>query len=401
VRKTIAERIFHIRYAIRELVPLAKQLEARGEKIIYLNIGDPLKYDFDTPGHIKEALHKAVLEKHNYYSLSQGDPELREAIAYKEKTWHGVEIDPSDIVVTQGVSEAIGFVCAVLLNPGDELLVPEPSYPLYNVYPQLYGAKSVVYQCSEENDWQPDIDDIREKITGKTKGIVIINPNNPTGALYEEKTVKEILDVAAEHSLVVISDEIYDGIVFEGTFKSTASLTKDTPVIVLNGFSKTFLMTGWRLGYLYIRDPTEKYREDLLQAFIKMARCRLCAATPIQKAAVAALRGPLDHLTEMIKKLKERRDYVFKRIKENSYLSSVKPKSAFYIFPRIDVQGTWKNDRDFAEKLLLEEKVLIVHGSGFGKVGKNHFRAVFLPPTPILEEAFNRIEAFIKKHKKQ
>lgn len=399
--KNIAERISYIKYAIRELVPLAKQLEARGEKIIYLNIGDPLKYDFDTPKHVKEALYKAVIEKHNYYSLSQGDPELREAIAYKEKTWHGVEVDPSDIVVTQGVSEAIGFVCATLLNPGDELLVPEPSYPLYNVYPQLYGAKSTVYKCSEDNGWQPDIDDIKKKITERTKGIVIINPNNPTGALYEEKTVKEILDIAAEHSLIVISDEIYDGIVFEGKFKSTASLTKDTPVIVLNGFSKTFLMTGWRLGYLYVHDPTGRYKDILLQAFIKMARCRLCAATPIQKAAAVALKGPLDHLTEMVARLRERRDYIYKRIEESDYLSAVKPKSAFYIFPKINVKGDWKNDKEFAEKLLIEEKVLIVHGSGFGKTGENHFRAVFLPPLNTLEEAFNRIEAFIRKHKKQ
>jgi len=398
VRKIIADRISHINYAIRELVPLAKELEAKGEKVIYLNIGDPLKYDFDTPTHVKEALYKATLEKHNYYSRSEGDSELRKAIAFKEKSWHNVDVEPENIIITQGVSEAINFVCAVLLNPGDELLIPEPSYPLYSTYPTLYGGKSIVYKCSEENSWQPDIDDISRKISEKTKAVVLINPNNPTGTVYEEKTIKMILDIASENSLIVISDEIYDGIVFEGNFKSTAYLTKDTPVIVLNGFSKTFLMTGWRLGYLYIKDPTEQYVDELREAVIKMARCRLCAATPIQKAAIAALRGPLDHLKLMVSKLRQRRDYIYKRITEISELSAVKPKSTFYIFPKIETRGDWKNDREFAEKLLLEEKVLIVHGSGFGEAGRNHFRAVFLPPIHVLEEAFNRIQSFLKKH---
>jgi len=395
---SLASRLTKINYAIREFVPLAKELEKKGEKILYLNIGDPLKYDFDTPEHIKKALFKAVLEGHNYYTISEGDEELREAIAEKERKWHGVDLNEKDIIVTHGVSEAINFVCAVLLNPGDNALIPEPSYPLYQTYVYVYGATPIGYKCSEENGWQPDLDDLRRKINSKTRFIVVINPNNPTGALYEEKTLREILDLASEYSLMVISDEIYDGIVYEGVFKSLASLTKDTPVIVLNGFSKTFLMTGWRLGYIYMKDPSERIIEDLRQAFIKMARCRLCVSTPIQKAGIAALRGPLTHLEQMVSKLRRRRDYIYKRINEIDGLSSVEPKSAFYIFPRIVGDLEVRDDREFTRRLLVEEKVLVVHGSGFGEVGRSHFRAVFLPPLEILEEALDRIERFIKRY---
>ena len=376
-------------------MPIARKLEEKGEKVIYLNIGDPLKYDFQPPEHVMKALYEAVKEGYNYYSLSEGEKELREAIVEKEKKWNKVDLKPENILVTQGVSEAINFLSAILLDPGDEILIPEPAYPLYLSMPGLYDARVVKYSCTEENEWNPDVDDIATKITPKTRAIVVINPNNPTGAVYSEKTIKRILDLAAEHDIPVISDEIYDGIVFEGEFKSTASLSKDTLVIGLNGFSKTFLMTGWRLGYLYIYDPIGKYEDELRNAVIKMARTRLSASTPVQRAAIAALRGPLDHLKQMVAKLRERREYVYKRLKEIEGFETVKPKAAFYIFPRIPV-NKWKDDRDFTLKLLLEKKVLVVHGSGFGDSNKNHIRIVFLPPVDILEEAFNRIEEFVK-----
>ncbi len=393
-----SRRVEKLTYAIREFVPMARELERKGRKVIYLNIGDPLKYDFKLPSHVGEALYKAVKEGCNYYSPSEGDPELREAIAEKEKKFNSVDIEPEDIVVTHGVSEAINFTLSALIDEGDEALIPEPTYPLYINYVNFYGGKPVPYSCDEENGWQPKIEDLEKKVTGKTRVIVIINPNNPTGALYDEKTVKRVLEIASENNLIVASDEIYDRIILEGEFKSTASLTNETPVIGLNGFSKVYLMTGWRLGYLYIKDPTGMIKERFMEAVVNMARNRLSTVTPVQKAAVEAIKGPQNHLEEMIRKVRERRDYTYKRINEIEGLSSTKPKAAFYIFPKINAKGNWRNDKEFVKKLLLEENVLIVHGSGFGAHGENHFRAVLLPPLSILEEAFNRIEKFLEKN---
>ena len=395
MRKIVADRIGLISYAIRELVPLAREMERKGEKVIYLNIGDPLKYDFDTPHHIKEALYEGTLKGYNYYSVSEGLDELREAIAYKEKKFNGVDITAEEVIVTQGVSEAIAFIAATLLNSGDEILVPDPTYPLYQTYIRVFHGKPVFYGTIEENGWQPDIDDIRSKISEKTKAIVIINPNNPTGSVYDEKTEKAILDVAAEHDIIVISDEIYDRIVFDATFKSTAALSKDVPIIGLNGFSKVYLMTGWRLGYMYVYDPTQKYRDILVSALVKMARCRLSASTPVQYAGIAAIKGPQDHVKDMVAKIRRRRDYLYKRISEIDGMSSILPKGAFYIFPNIS--RIEKDDKLFALKLLKEEKVLVVHGSGFGPSGAGHLRIVLLPPIELLEEAMSRIEHFIKK----
>ncbi len=395
----LSDRLKPLKYAIRDLIPYAEEVERRGEKVIRLNIGDPLKFDFDTPKHIREALCEAVNDRWNFYSSSEGDAELREAIAEKERKYNGVYIDPNHVVVTAGVSEAINFISASFIDPGDEALIPGPAYAPYVNFIQAYNGKVVHYKTLEENGWQPDLDDLRSKISDRARFILIINPNNPTGAIYSERTVKEILDIAAEHDLIVISDEIYDRINYgEVEFKSTAAITKDVPVIGLNGFSKVYLMTGWRLGYIYVKDPTGKYVDKIIGHLNKLARARLCACTPVMRAGIAALRGPQDHVKEMVSKLKERRDYSCKRINEIPGMNVVKPKGAFYLFPKIEIEGKFKSDRDFALKLLNEEKVLVVHGSGFGFGGENHFRSIFLPPIEVLEEAFNRIERFCKKY---
>jgi len=393
-----SSRIRVLEYMIREFVPLAKKLERKGRKILYLNIGDPLKYDFQTPEHIRQALKEAVDGGHNYYSGARGVDELLEAIAEKERRVNKVPITPDRVVVTTGVSEAINFVTAALVEEGDKVLLPSPTYPLYANFTKFYGGIPVFYELDEKSKWAPNLRDLESKIDEKTKMLVVINPNNPTGAVCDRKNLIELLDLAAQHELIVISDEIYDRIVFEGEFHSTASLSKDTVVIGLNGFSKTYLMTGWRLGYLYIHDPVGEVGEEIYKAVLKLAMNRLCAPTPIQVAAAKALKGSQKHIEEFTHKVKKRRDAAMKIIEENEYLSAVKPQGAFYIFPKVNCKGDWKDDREFTRKLLMEEGVLIVPGSGFYAQDFNHFRTVILPPEDVLVKAFEKISNFIRKH---
>jgi aspartate/methionine/tyrosine aminotransferase len=278
----LSPNVVNIQYAIRDIVISAKEVEKKGKKLYYFNIGDPDRYDFDTPDFLKEALIQAIMEdKANYYSDSAGDPTLREEIVKRQKILWGTDLDPSKVLVTTGVSEAISFIAASIA-PGAEVLVPSPVYPTYLSYFRFHDVVPIQYVTEEVNDWQPDVDDIRNKITSKTQAIVIINPNNPTGAVYSPKIVKNIADVAGEHNLLVVSDEIYDLLSFEGTFRSTACLT-DVPVLELNGISKTLLSPGWRLGWVILKDENEYYSE-LWEALAKQSRIRLCANSPIQVA---------------------------------------------------------------------------------------------------------------------
>ncbi len=393
---TPSERTRGISYAIREVVVYARKLEAKGIHVLKMNIGDPIAYDFDTPQHMKDALYRAALEGHNGYAPSEGYPELREEIAKREKRRNGMDYPTDDICITTGVTESLQMFLSAALNEGDELLVPGPTYPPYNLITSFNGANSIPYATLEEEGWQPDIDDIRKKITEKTKAVVIINPNNPTGALYSAKVVKEIVDIAAEHNIVVVSDEIYDDIVFDGKHHATASLAKDVPMITFNGFSKVYLVPGWRVGYTLFNNPNGEL-DRLQDAFMRIARARLCANSVCQLAMVDALRGDQGHIGDMVEKLRERRDYAYRRINEIEGLSTAKPQGAFYIFPRIE-QNTWKDDKEFVLDVLNEAHVLLVHGSGFcSTFGRDHFRAVILPPIELMEKAFNRIDAFMKK----
>jgi tyrosine/nicotianamine family aminotransferase len=396
----ITERVRSIEYAIRDVIVYARALAKSGKKIYYLNIGDPVAFDFDTPEHIKQALFEAVRSGANAYSTSEGLPELREAISEKEKRLNNVDISADDIIVTSGISEGIQMVMAALVDAGDEILLPGPTYPPYISYTKFFGGKPVTYETVEERGWQPNVDDLRRKISDRTRAIVVINPNNPCGALYDEKTLRRILDLAAEHGVPVISDEIYDQLVFEKRFVSTASLAKDVPVIGMNGFSKAYLMTGWRLGYIYFHSPKDELKE-LKECVEKEARIRICANTPVQKAGVAALKGPQDHVREIVSKLRARRDYAWKRLNEIEGISCTKPEAAFYVFPKIHKVGSkWKNDLEFVLDLLKETGVLFVHGSGFCPIyGAGHVRGVFLPPIETLEEAFDLVEGFMKKNR--
>jgi aspartate/methionine/tyrosine aminotransferase len=376
----------------------AEELRRKGKKILYLNIGDPVKYDFVTPPHIRRAFEKAVEDGLNYYSPSEGLKELREAVAEKEKRVNGAQIDPSNIIVTTGISEAIMFLMAAVVNPGDEVLMPGPCYPPYLAYAKFFEGSAITYRTIEDRGWAPDLADLESKITKRTRLILIVNPSNPTGSVYSKEDIVRILELAATHSIPVAADEIYDRIIYDTKFSSVASLAKDVPFIGLNGFSKAYLMTGWRLGYVYLQDP-EGVLADVWDGVQRLSRVRLCASTPAQVAGVEALRGSQDHIRELVSTLKRRRDFAFKRINEIPGLHAAKPEGAFYLFPRINYSGTkWKSDEEFVGDLLNETGVLVVHGSGFDPTyGRDHFRMVFLPEESVLNEALNAMADFMNR----
>jgi tyrosine/nicotianamine family aminotransferase len=391
-----------ISYAIRDVVLPARELEKKGNKILHLNIGDPNKYDFDTPKHMKDALYEAALNGLNGYAPSEGYLELRQAIINREQERNNVSYDVDDICVTTGVTESLQILLEAQLDPNDELLIPGPTYPQYQLITRVNDALPIPYRCLEDEGWQPDVDQIRKKISNRTKGIILINPNNPTGALYTRSIIKEIIDIAGEYNIPVVSDEIYDDLTFSEKQIATASFAKDVPVITFNGFSKVYLVPGWRMGYVMFHQESGEL-DNIQDAFMRIARSRLCANSVCQQACIAALKGPQDHILEVNNKLKERRDFAYKRLNEIPGISTAKPEGAFYIFPKIEAmkEKIWKTDKEFVLDLLHETNVLVVHGSGFcSTYGKNHFRAVILPPMETLELAFDKMESFMKKRLK-
>ena len=392
-----SQRTQTVSYAIRDVVLPARKLEQKGIKVLHLNIGDPNKYNFDTPQHMKDALYNAAKEGHNGYAPSEGYLELRTAIVEREKKRNNVGYTPDDVCVTTGVTESLQILLTALLDPNDELLIPGPTYPQYMLISQVNNAQPVSYRCLEDDGWQPDVDHIRKEISNRTKGIVLINPNNPTGALYSKKVIKEIIDIAGECNIPIISDEIYDDMVFDEKQHATASLAKDVPIITFNGFSKVYLVPGWRIGYVMFYHNGEL--DEVQDAFMRLARSRLCANSVCQRACIAALKGPQDHIEKVNQKLRQQRDFSYKRLNEIDGISTAKPQGAFYIFPKIEAMKNkiWKDDKEFVLDFLHEAHVLVVHGSGFcSTYGKDHFRAVILPDIKTLEEAFNKLDAFIK-----
>jgi len=390
-----------ISYAIREVVLPARKLEEKGIKVLHLNIGDPNKYDFDTPQHIRDSLYEATNQGYNGYSASEGDFELRTAIIEREKKRNNVDYKINDVCITTGVTEGLQILINAFLDPNDELLIPGPTYPQYTLITRFNDANPIHYRCIEEEGWQPDVEDIRKQISDKTKGIVVINPNNPTGALYSKNVIKQIIDIAGEFKIPIISDEIYDDMTFDDKQYATSDLGRDVPVITFNGFSKVYLMPGWRMGYTLFHHSGEL--DEIQDAFMRIARSRLCASSICQRACIAALKGPQNHISEVNNKLRKRRDFSYKRLNEIEGISAAKPDGAFYIFPKIEAmeKGIWKTDKEFVLDLLHEAHVLVVHGSGFcEKYGKNHFRAVILPTLETLEQAFNNLEFFLKKRLK-
>jgi len=386
----VSDRISNVEYAIRDITLHARQYEKTGRKIIYLNIGDPVKYDFPTPDHIKKALIDAVLNNFNYYADSEGILELREAIVKKESQ-KGLSITVEDVLVTNGISEGLDMVAASIVEPNSEVLMPGPYYPPYASYVKFYGGKPIEFKLTE--DGKPDLDDIKSKITQKARALCIINPNNPTGEVFNSKDLKQLVDVAAEQDMYVICDEIYDKLIFDQEFTGIGKVAKDAPVILLNGFSKVYLMTGWRCGYICMNSDCQKL-ENIRNNIPKLARVRIAANLPVQKAAVAALQGPQEYIAETVTKLRKRRDLVVKRLNEMNGISCKLPNGAFYTFPKI-LLSRWKTDKDFVLDLLNKTGILTVHGSGFGELGKGHFRIVYLPNEQILEEAMDKLSHFL------
>jgi len=386
----VSDRISHVEYAIRDITLHARQYEKSGRKIIYLNIGDPVKYDFPTPDHIKKAMIDAILNNFNYYADSEGILELRQAIVKKESL-KGLSITVEDVLVTNGISEGLDMVAASIVEPNSEILMPGPYYPPYASYVKFYGGKPIEFRLTE--DGTPDLDDIKSKITSKARALCIINPNNPTGEVFNSKSLKQLIDVAAEHDMYIICDEIYDKLVFDQEFTGIGKVAKDAAVILLNGFSKVYLMTGWRCGYICMNSDCQKL-ENIRNNIPKLARVRIAANLPVQKAAVAALQGPQSYIAKTVTKLKKRRDLVVKRLNEIDGISCKLPNGAFYTFPKI-LLNRWKDDKDFVLDLLNKTGILTVHGSGFGELGKGHFRIVYLPNEQVLQEAMDKLSNFI------
>ncbi len=396
-RLKVSDRTSGVEYVIRDIISYARKYESTGKQIIYLNIGDPVKYDFKTPDHIKAALIDAVTKDQNYYAESEGLPELRQAIVEKESQ-KGFPVADSDVLVTNGVSEGLDMTLASIVDPGTEVLMPGPYYPPYASYVKFYGGKPIEFKLYE--DGRPDVEDVASKINSKSRAICIISPNNPTGEVFDRKGLQQLIDIATEHNLYVICDEIYDNIVFDEQFTSIGRVASDAPVILLNGFSKGYLMTGWRCGYICLNSDSRKL-DGLRENVPKLARVRISSNLPVQIAAIQALRGPQDHIIEMVQKLRKRRDYVVKRLNSINGISCKLPRGAFYVFPKIELEHRWKDDREFVLDLLNSTGVLTVQGSGFGReFGAGHFRIVYLPPENVLEEAMDKLEIFISRSSK-
>lgn len=388
-----SSHVENVRYAIRDLAVLAEEMTRQGREVLMLNIGDPPSFDFQTPPHLIEAVAKAMRDGYNGYASSSGVPSALEAIR-AEAAAKGIG-NIVDIFVTSGVSEAVEICLSALLEEGDNLLSPSPEYPLYAAVVAKIGLEPNCYRLDEQNHWEPDLDDIRRRINSRTRAIVLVNPNNPTGAVYSRATLEAIAEIAREHSLVIFSDEIYDKLILEGEQTAIASLAPDIPIVTFSGLSKNYFAPGWRVGWGIVSGPAETVR-PYAEAINRLLRSRLCASHPMMHAIKPALEGPHDHLIEGLAKLRRRRDLTTEWVRRTPRISCTPAKGAFYIYPRLDIPDS---DEDFVKRLLREKGVLVVHGSGFGQdPGTRHFRSVLLPQEATLSAAYAAMAEFLQEH---
>src|SRR6266404_2386208 len=392
---TPAARLENVRYAIRDLACIADEVARQGHKILPLNIGDPLNFDFQTPPHMIEAVYQAMRDGKNGYSPSSGVTEALDAIR-GEAARKGIT-SVQDVFVTSGVSETVDICLSALLNPGDNLLTPSPDYPLYSAVLAKLGIELNVYALNEDDGWQPDLIDVHKKIGPRARGIVLINPNNPTGAVCSRRMLEAVAELARRNNLVIFADEIYDKLILDESEKnqhlSIAAIARDVPVVTFGGLSKNYLAPGWRIGWGVVSGDAAAVK-PYVEGIHRLLRARLCANHPEQYAIKAALDGPQDHLAATCAKLRARRDLTVKWCNSTPRMSCVSPRGAFYAFPSLHIN---EGDDVFVKELCRQKHVLVVHGSGFGqKPGTRHFRIVFLPDEPTLTKAYESISEFIR-----
>lgn len=391
-----AQKTENVKYAIRDIIALANSVAASGKDMYYLNIGDPNIYDHVTPDTVVNPTIEAIKANKNGYAPSSGVKEALDAIS-RDAEKKGIE-NILDVFVTTGASEAIELSLTALLNPGDNFLMPTPGYPLYTAVQSKLMLEPNPYYLDESKGWQPDIEDIKAKINDKTKAIVLINPNNPTGSITKKDTLLEIVQLAKEHNLVIISDEIYDKLIFDNTeYISIGALDKEVSCITFSGLSKNFIAPGFRIGW-GVASGRADIMGDYIEAINKLLRSRVSANHPEQYAIQPALEGDQSHLLETVSKVEKRRDIMMNELNKIEGISLVKPEGAFYAFPSIDV----KDDNHFVSELIKETGVVVVPGSGFGqKPGSSHFRIVLLPDEQTLDTAFKLIGEFYKNYKEK
>ena len=399
-----SSKLDNVCYDIRgPVLDEAKRMEAAGHEILKLNIGNPAPFGFEAPEEVIRQV-SANLTKAEGYIDSKGLLAAREAVtAYS--TRRGIRnIDIENVFIGNGVSELIVMAMQGLLNDGDEILIPAPDYPLWTAAVVLAGGTPVHYICDEMSDWQPDTSDINKKISPRTKGIVVINPNNPTGAVYSRDVLNKIVEIAERNGLIIFSDEIYDRILYEdATHISIASLTNKIPCVTLNGLSKSHLITGYRVGWMAFSGDLSG-AQSYLEGVNMLASMRLCSNVPAQYAVAIALQNDetIRRHTSADGRLKRQRDLGYERLKRIPGLSCTKPRGAFYFFPRIDTKMFGINDDEkFTLDLLKKERVLVVQGTGFNWFEPDHFRIVFLPEASVLERAFDALEDFLKDYRQR
>ena len=399
-----SQKLNDVCYDIRgPVLELAQRMEEEGHKIIKLNIGNVGVFGFDPPEEIQLDMIRN-LSNASAYSDSKGIFSARKAIMQycQEKGIQGVTLD--DVYTGNGVSELIVLSMNALLNDGDEVLVPAPDYPLWTAAVSLSGGTPVHYLCDESKEWAPDLADLRKKITPRTKAIVVINPNNPTGAIYSKEVLVELTQIARENGLILFADEIYDKMLYDGEkHLSLASLSTDVVIITFNGLSKNYRSCGYRAGWMVVSGDKEMVR-DYIEGLNMLSSMRLCANVPGQYAIQTALGGyqSINDLVNEGGRLARQRDLAWKLITEIPGVSCVKPKSALYLFPKLDPEiYPIEDDQQFVADLLKEEKVLLVQGSGFNWGKPDHFRVVFLPHEDVLKEAISRLARFLERYRQK
>ena len=399
---TKSHKLDNVLYDVRgPVADEAARMEAAGTHILKLNIGNPAPFGFRTPDEVVYDMSQQLPDTEGY-SPSKGLFSARKAIMQYAQLKNIPNVSIDDIYTGNGVSELINLSLSALLDNGDEVLVPSPDYPLWTACVNLAGGTAVHYVCDEDSEWYPDIDDMRSKITDKTKAIVIINPNNPTGALYPKEVLQQIVDLAREHQLMIFSDEIYDRLVMDGLEHiSIASLAPDLFCVTFSGLSKSHMIAGWRVGWMVL-SGNKRLAKDYIEGLNMLANMRMCSNVPAQSVVQTALGGHQSVKDYLVPggRIYDQRELVYNMLNDIPGITAVKPKAAFYIFPKIDVKKfNIINDEKFALDLLQDKKILIVQGSGFNWKQPDHFRVVYLPRIEVLKEAVGKISDFLSYYR--